>query len=117
MNYYVRSDICVLYTDPEDGEDRYGYSFRVVAELPDGRRFEHFHQEQAREDIAPPRLRRLLGRVQAARPNVEGRPGWRETYPAYGSAAFQEMEADMARIERAQDERDNRYELSGRGSF
>jgi hypothetical protein len=115
--FFIQSDLMALDTNHEDGSTRMGHSFKVVAELPCGRRFNHFFSMTARGDVAPRRLQALLGRIQAAVPTLEGSDYWRETWPAYGSPAYEEIAADMAAIERAEDEADGRYERSGRGSF
>lgn len=110
MKYFIHNEACILPTGHK--QTSYGFTFRVVAELPDGRRFNHFYQETASFGCGiPSRVQRLLSRVQESSPNVEGRRYWHETWPVPGSPAHFEVLADMDRAERARDEQNNRHVL------
>jgi len=111
LRFSVRSHLCLLFSDPETGEPRYGFEFAVVATTPSGRRFEHFYRETDRTDRVPARIWRLLHRIRRTRLSKLSASRWRETYPAPRSRAGRAMAEDMARIARAEDERDNRFTL------
>ena len=97
MNYFIQN------TRSLDG----GWSFRVVAELSGGRRFEHFLVEPSATNRTPAVMSRLVARIRAVRPDpATGRNYWRETHPNPRSPAGREFAADMARIESAEEERD-----------
>lgn len=108
LSFGVREDLVELGRD-EDGSVVVGRSFYVVAEDELGHRWAHSHsfldhvravdedglRYWARRDGADAEADRLLGRIEAA--VAAGRrldaAHWAEVDPAYGSAAYQDLDA------------------------
>lgn len=127
LRFLITNDLGLLYTDPGSQEPHYGFSFRIVAQDQEGRRYAHFYQETDLVDRVPARLWRLLRKIQKAKFTDLSQLSptyWRETYPDPRSKAGREFAANMERIDRtereqeatdllhiarAQDERDNRH--------
>lgn len=103
----------------EDGEDILGSSFRLIAELPNGQRFEHatvaysprstYGEDEGEtrvwQDFAGARaqIAQLQSEMLANGPlsieTILASPEWHEIDPAYGSEAYQEQGIEFLRMQ------------------
>ena len=94
----------------EDGDERVGYLWFVIAEeRATGRRFAHDYTEVTAWSEVPDVFgvfAGLLARIEASGINPKGRAHWREVEPAYGSPFWTAWD-------RAIDARERADELAG----
>jgi hypothetical protein len=109
--YFARNDL-VKVGLTEFGEDEFSLLHYIVAESPDGRRWNHFYREVRKGYALPPRMARLFSNIKAAGTDPRNSGHWAETAPRYGSEAYSSQELMYASVDRALDEEENRHTLS-----
>jgi hypothetical protein len=107
----VASDVYAGTPHWEDGSARDELVYFVIATAPNGRRFAHFKAfttEKFTREECEERVARLAAQIGVARNFGWAGPidnkHWRETYPVYGSKAYENGQAAEVAAERARDE-------------
>ena len=86
FTFNLRDDLLVSIGLTEDGDERVGHLWYVIAEeASSGRRFAHDYTEVTAWGEVPDVFAGLLARIEASGINPKGRAHWREVEPAYGS--------------------------------